>query len=57
MPALVANSSLPAPVFQIARQSGKIRVGSPIWPVPVEPDRVPTKINLADSVRGTLILH
>ena len=45
------------PAFQIARQSGKIRIGSPVRPGPVEPDRVPAKINLTDSVRDTLIIH
>src|SRR4029077_17807865 len=38
-------------------QSGEIRIRSSVWPVPIEPDRVLMKINLADSVRGTLKLH
>ena len=43
--------------FQSARQSGKIRIGSSVRPLPIEPDHVLAQINLADSVRVTLILH
>ena len=42
--------------FHGARQGGKIRIGSAVGPLPIEPDRVLTHVHLADGVRVALIL-
>ena len=43
--------------LQSSRQGGEIRIRRSVWPLPIEPDRLLTQIDLADGVLAALMLH
>jgi hypothetical protein len=54
---LVGEYQFACLAFQRSRQGGEIRIRSSVWPLPIEPDRLLTQIDLVDGIRAALILH